>query len=109
MYFPKTLDVRGTKYKVRIVDQPFDEKGEPVNGTCCGMRKEIEIIKDLPPTIVLEIFLHEYVHAVWFEMGIDEEDIPVWVEHIIIAGVSKDLVNNREIFQKVLASCKKAA
>ncbi len=106
MFLPKTLVIRGCAWRIVLSAQPIDDNGEFANGTACGLQKQIELKRDLPPSLLLETFLHEYIHAVWFEQGIDEEDIPVWIEHMVIAGVSKDVVNNKVIFQKILASCK---
>ena len=108
MYIPKKLDVRGTTWIINHVEQPVGDDGELANGTCEPIARVIELKKDLPPLLMLEVFFHEWVHAEWFEAGIDDElpDQHKWVEHMIIAAVSKDLVNKRKIFAKVLASYK---
>jgi len=49
-------------------------------------------------TADLEVFLHEYFHAVWHEAGIDEEDIPIWIEHIFVVGLARDLIRNKQLF-----------
>lgn len=96
---PKKISVRGQEYQVLVKDSPIDHKGNLCDGTCSDSNKIIEISKDLTPDRQLEVFFHEWLHAIWNEIGFDDEDIPAWVEHMFIIAISKDIVlNKREIF-----------
>ena len=105
MKLPREIPIRGTKWLVKLEDVVMDGKGELVHATCCVDHQTIELEKELKPIRLLEFFLHEYIHAVWFETGIDDEDnVPKWVEHMIIVPLARDIVNNRKLFSKILGA-----
>lgn len=101
MKIPSNMMIRGFKWTIKMVDQPFDESGQPTSGTACAYTRVIEIEEGIGPDLTLETFIHEYGHAVCFELGIDDEDIPSWIEHMIVIGISKDMVSNKKIFKKL--------
>lgn len=104
MKLPKTIQVRGRPWKVLEKDVVLDEKGNVVAGACATGNniREIEIEKESVGIGKLEIFLHEYFHGVWYETGLDDEEIPRWVEHIFLIAITKDLINNRKLIGKLL-------
>jgi len=65
-------DVLGELYTVEYVKGLRDEDGVKVDGLCCTTDKNIEIDAALNGEILLKTFLHEYLHAVLFEAGLED-------------------------------------
>lgn len=96
--FQKTILVRGSKWKVRIKENLRDTDGTPCLGLCDSEKKLILIEKNLPKNIFIEVLLHEYLHSVWFETGMDDTEQNDILEHILINPIAKDMVNNLTFF-----------
>ena len=96
------LRVRGAIWTVEIVDEPKDENGLVNDGIACGETKTIFIAKKLDHIGKIETLFHEFGHAVAYELGIDDENVPTWIEHMLVIGMAKDLVFNRKFFGKIL-------
>jgi hypothetical protein len=76
----------------------LNDEGTPCLGLCYSDTKLILIEKDLPCDVFVEVLMHEYFHAVWFETGIDDNDPPSWLEHIFINATAKDMALNVDFF-----------
>ena len=99
--FSKTILIRGHKWKIRLQNEIRDE-GVPCLGLCISDKRLILIERHLPEDMFVEILLHEYFHAVWFEVGIDDNEPPEWLEHMFICGLSKDIMLNAQFFSTLL-------
>jgi len=103
MIIPKKMRIRGSYWYINRVDMPIGEDGKPEAGTCDPKTKTIEIEKAIKGDRLLEIFLHEYFHAIAFEVGIDDEEPPSWIEHMLVIAGSKDMTNNKEVFKAIFS------
>lgn len=98
--FKKTLRIRGARWTIRLQEFLRDE-GTPCLGLCVLDQKLILIEKHLPRDLFIETLLHEYLHAVWFELGIDDQEPPEALEHWVINGICKDMVLNSTFFRNL--------
>jgi hypothetical protein len=55
----------------------------------------------LPPVEFLETLLHEYLHACWFEAGIDDVEPNEVLEHWIINAIAKDMASNAAFWRSI--------
>ena len=74
------------------------------SGLCCDKNKLIEIEKGLKPELELEVFIHEWIHAVWYEAGIDNQRVSLALEHMLMNPIQKDMVINARVWAKVFSS-----
>lgn len=98
-----TIRVKGVSWKLKTkknLSDPTD--GIAVMGYCDPRNKAIFIDSDLNYPEFVETVLHEYMHAIWFELGLDDEHIPKWVEHMFINGISKDMIVNSSFLARLL-------
>lgn len=102
MKLPSFIMVRGEKWVVRVEELPLDDDANPVSGFADGSKKEIVLDQELKGNDLIEVFFHEYAHALAFEVGIDDEGVPTWIEHMLVVGLGKDFVHNRKKFRDVL-------
>lgn len=98
--FSRSLVIRGSSWKIKLVKSLHDN-GTPCLGLCISDTREILIERGLPGDIFMEVLLHEYFHAVWFEIGLDDNEPPEWIEHIIITNIAKDMVINSSFWKKI--------
>ena len=96
MKLPKTMTARGRTYKCKYSEFPVDDHGEISAGICDTELKELEIQIGLKPEQTLEVFIHEWLHAIWEELGLDNEKLPKILEHVLVCAISKDMVINRK-------------
>ena len=82
--------VRGQPWKIKLVQNLRDDDGTPCLGLCDNQRKVISLCLSLEQPQLLEILLHEYIHAVFFELGFEDEDYLSLFEHILINAIAKD-------------------
>jgi hypothetical protein len=71
---PERIRVLGKRYRFEWKDKILDEKGRPLNGQadCDGLL--IEILNSLPLDTEQDIVLHEVLHVVEGQMGLNVED-----------------------------------
>lgn len=107
MKIPSSINVLGKKWKVKRLKTCHDSDGKIVDGTACFKDKTITLTKDAPNEI--EIFIHEWLHAIWFESGIEDElpDKLKFLEHWAIIPAARDMVENQKIFYELLKPQKK--
>lgn len=98
----KSVDVRGRKYSVKLAKVGCNEDGHPILGYCDRYKKEICIGMECPDEELLDTFLHEYFHAVWYESGLYSEDVPAWVEHIFLVNIVHDILLQKKLLIKLL-------
>lgn len=95
--------VRGTKWKIRVKrNLKFPDDDINVMGYCDSITRTIWIEKNQPKRLFVETLLHEYLHALWFESGIDDEQVPEWIEHIFINCIAKDMLNHPSFLSRLL-------
>jgi len=93
MKLPKRIRVLGRPWRVKLVKNLKDDDGTKCHGLCKAEEKLI-IIEKGPSHVMKETFLHEWFHAVWHETGIQDEEIPEWVEHIVLNAVIREQLND---------------
>lgn len=98
---PKSIIVRGRKWLVKFVEDLQNEDGVKSAGLCCDKTKTIEINKGMTADQIFEVFVHEWLHSVWFECGIDDEGIPQWVEHWFVNAIAKDMAIHAKLWAKI--------
>lgn len=103
MNIPKRLKILGRPWKV-VYKKEIVMDGVQCAGLCDFEKKTIFLLKELPQDLQFEVFLHEFFHAVFFEIGIDFEQVPQWVEHLFIAGISRDMLQNIDMWQDFFLS-----
>lgn len=90
MKLPKKISIEGKQWTVirkwRIV-----ENGVECDGLCVSEKREIWVCHGLPEAEAFQIFMHEYLHAVFIEKGIHLLSIPPEVEEMLVHGISKEL------------------
>lgn len=96
--FSKTIYVRGIKWTIKTKFCLRDENGTPCLGLCDDNKKQILLEEDQTWEEFIETLIHEYLHAVWYGTGLDDEGVPSWVEHMFVNQVSKDMIINASFF-----------
>lgn len=71
---PKSVRVAGVDYKVQEVENVIIEGSTEYGGSCDYASMEIEIRESLPQTRKDEVFVHELLHAMFYEAGYQEHD-----------------------------------
>ena len=103
MYIPKKMLIRGANWVIKVEKDP--RIGDHVvAGYCWTDKNTIAVEKTLSPAMMLETFVHEYLHALLTETGVHDEDFPKWLEHWIVTAIAKDMRNNASLFAKVFSS-----
>jgi hypothetical protein len=91
------LMVRGTKWKIKFVKRmPPGE--DDACGLCDTEAHIIYIKKGMKPDVTMETFLHEYMHALMFEIGLHEE-FSKEIEHTIVVALSRDMKNSKTFWK----------
>jgi hypothetical protein len=90
MRIPDKINVLGREYEVIIEDGLFCES-EKVDGLCDHERHSIHICRYLPKSEKPEVFLHEFIHAALWELGVSRQ-LSADVEEVIADGLGKALV-----------------
>lgn len=96
MKWPRSLKVLGTIYKVEY-KKDIECDGEMVDGTCDGVTRTIEVDVDLLPGKKLEVLLHEFGHAVEYELCIEhirDKDSGPYEVHLLIDHIARETVKN---------------
>jgi hypothetical protein len=96
--FRKTIYINGVRWQIRTKFCLRDADGNSCLGLCDGTNKIIHLESDMPADEFVETLIHEYLHAVWFGTGMDDEGVPSWVEHWIVNQVAKGMVLNASFF-----------
>lgn len=100
---PRSVRIKGRKWAVKV-GHNLHLDGEKVLGVCDFEARIILLEKDQDDHSMRESFLHEYMHALWHTSGIHAEDIPSWIEHIIITAMEQDMLdNNRALFRALFS------
>jgi len=100
--FKKSLRIRGHTWRVSTKFFLRDDDGTPCLGLCDFEKKQIFIEKDLPVSLFVEVLLHEYMHACWFYTGIEDEDVPKWIEHVAINSFCKEITLHASFWGQLL-------
>lgn len=103
MKIPKFFLARGMKYKVTTHLDPIIYQEEEVEGLFCPKEKELKVDLNQNQTDLRSNILHEWFHAIWHECALIEEEIPPWVEHIIICAIARDIVLNKKSVIELLS------
>lgn len=93
MKLPKKLRIIANYWKVEYKWRVTDDAGEVLDGQCEPNTKTIYITHGLSAEDQLATFLHEFSHAVAFELNLDLA--PTWspdMEEIFIEGLVQQLL-----------------
>jgi predicted metallopeptidase len=74
MIYPKTIEIGGIKYTVSESKAVVIDDNAGYAGKISYATSEIEILNKLPDDRKLETFIHELMHALFFESGYIEHD-----------------------------------
>lgn len=85
--------VFGANYKLRTTDL----NGIESHGMCCTDKKMIIINKDEKGDELVKTLMHELVHAIWHETGLNQTSIHQDVQEIIAENVSNCFFQNFDI------------
>ena len=92
----KKYDVFGTPVKVKKLDL----REQQVAGVYDQRRKEILLDKYLEQDEMIQTFLHEVIHAIWDNTGMNQTYASLDVQELICENVSKWLVKNFKMIDK---------
>ena len=81
MSLPKSINIFGLDYKVKIVKELKDDDGNMVDGLFCSKDAIISIDKDNKNK--MHTLIHEMGHAMFHRVSIGQTDINDQVEEII--------------------------
>ena len=101
MKLPRKIKVLGRPWTV-VVKEGLVLEGHPCMGLCDHSTKTIHILKGMNIEDTKETFIHEWVHAVWGELGIHEDCMQPWIEHMIVVAISKELCQQDELWANIL-------
>jgi len=93
---PKSLNIQGVKWSVKIVKDLADENGRACHGLCIPYKKTILIRGDDPKTMQMETFIHECTHAICAQSGLWQA--PSWsvdLEEILADQLANFFVTNK--------------
>jgi len=95
----KKVQVFGEIYSINYQNLLF-ENGELCFGTCCTKTKTITIEKNLDQDERQITFLHEFIHAIIHESGLNTTSLSSDVQEVICENIAKQLVKRFEILWK---------
>lgn len=91
---PKSTKINGERWRIKYKKQ-VNVEGEPVHGVCHIEQRLIEIgTEGATEREIKSTLLHEICHAI---ISYQYPDIDPGVEHTIIAGLERWLVDNMEL------------
>jgi hypothetical protein len=85
------IPVAHTQYKIRFVKKPPKVRGKECQGVCDPATKTITIWRSGNPTAMRSTIFHEWLHAVFYEMGWDS----LADDHSIIVALEISLMRLR--------------
>jgi hypothetical protein len=97
MKWPRSLNIKGTTYKIEYKKEVLCSDGKPADGTCDGASKIIEVCTDCSNQRIAEILFHEMGHAVEFELGLEhirDQDSGPYELHALIDHMAKEIIRN---------------
>lgn len=90
----KPLNIFGRKVKVNLVESLVENQGNL--GTYCYDKKEIDLEATLKPKELIEVLVHEAVHAMFDRTGV-HQNLAEGVEEIITEQIVTVLTENFKI------------
>ena len=100
---PRTLKIKGQKWTFKV-GHNLHLEGEKVFGVCDFENRLILLERDQTDEELRETFLHEYIHALVHVSGIHSEDVPSWIEHVLITAMENDMLgSNRALFKALFS------
>ena len=89
------------KWKIMMKENLRDFDDTPCLGICSNAKKIIYLERNMTKSEFLETLLHEYLHACFYEAGIDDANPNEVLEHFLINSVAKDMVVNSSFWKKI--------
>jgi len=71
---PNKVNVAGIEYEIEEVENVIIDGSVNYAGSCSYVESKIQILKDLAPTKKEQVFIHELLHACFFEAGFGDHD-----------------------------------
>jgi hypothetical protein len=95
---PEKVKVLSTWYKVEWADKLFDGEGDALYGKVSYADGVITLWKHMPPSFVVETFLHEVMHAVEHSTreNLEEESIARMAATLAAVLVDNGLLKEEE-------------
>lgn len=88
MRIPKSILVKGKRWKVAYKWNLKDDHENPCDGVCDTTNRTIFLDRALPKTERPQTFLHELIHAVVYELHLNTS-FPDEVEEVLAEGLSQ--------------------
>lgn len=99
MKIPASVFIKGKEWKVKRVWR-LRVEGEDCDGTIDGETREIKIVHGLNKEELLDTYLHEFLHAIWFEYGL-YHFIGQDVSEIMSHNYASEFINNFQIKPRI--------
>jgi hypothetical protein len=95
MKIPKRLNIKGSEYRIGVVDRSKVQRG--CLGTCDHEDKEIKLSNELTGDKLTQVFIHELMHAVQAEVGLLQAQVSDDVFEILCESFASFLASKFEI------------
>lgn len=90
------LVIKGTRYKVILGSKLFDDDGREADGLFDPEKKTISIHKNLTLKKAKEVFLHELLHAYFYECNL-REGIDTQLEEVIVETAAQGILKHFDV------------
>lgn len=94
MRIPKAITIYGKRWTTNYKWNLFDDEGNRCDGLCCKKTRTITLDRYLKDTEKTSTYLHELLHAVLYELKINQTSLDSDVEEIIVAGIEEFIMEN---------------
>lgn len=92
MKIPKRRNVFGTVYKTAYKWRLQDDSGHLCEGLCDLDEKIIYLDRSVPETKRAQVYLHEELHAVIFELGLHLTSLSSDAEEVLVQGIARHIL-----------------
>jgi hypothetical protein len=101
---PKTMMIKGEKWRLYYRHNLVDDRGAAVAGLACFPTRKIYIDMSLDPRDILSTFLHEFFHACTLENGGLDQSMTEDHEHFLIESICPAMSKNPELWSNIFKS-----
>lgn len=71
MKLPRKIIIKGATWKIKKQKEVYDDDGNACLGLCNFENKIIYLEKQMDSKKMLEVFFHEFIHALTYEIHLD--------------------------------------
>jgi hypothetical protein len=101
MNLPKSIIIKGEKWKIQYIYKLKDSAGNELDGLTEFPNREIKLNCDQDPRSFLNTFLHEYFHACVMESGGIDNSITNDQEHLVISAIANAMDKNPKFWRSL--------